>query len=279
MASSSTSQASKPVSSRLLNMKFMQKPHSSTSSTPSSKHQSPSSSAPSKSKPSSSSTTPKNSVSRSAILAAQALESSRREAAINSSAVGASERWFLSLPASERANEIRGGGEMVNGVRVYTAGHTLWGHDDDSSDEEEVPPPAPARRYFGGRAPPVVEKKSTEDTDSDDAPDSDDETSASEAEVLRRVESKRAAKALKKEKEADKTLRNLKQIGGRAKTTGSSDMECFACGEKGHRKSDCPNLGSRDGKGRPAKAGRGNGGVKRGYSSFDGPAIKKQRRY
>ncbi|KAF3178081.1 hypothetical protein TWF788_007524 [Orbilia oligospora] len=280
----------------------MQKPLSSASSpsskTPPSKHTSQSDS----SKPSSS----KN-VSRSAILAAQALESSRREAAINSSAFGATERWSLSLPPSERANELRGGGEMVGGVKVYMTGNTLWNtehthaqdknssnnneNDDDGEDEEdeETVPVAPVRRYFGGRTAPVLEKKSTEDTDSDDdhAPDSgddDDDTSASESEVLRRVESKRAAKALKKEKDADRALRNLKQIGGRAKTAngGAENIECFACGETGHRKFDCPNTGSKAGKSRPSKPGRGAGaagGIKREYSSFGGPAIKKQRRY
>ncbi|KAK6517097.1 hypothetical protein TWF506_006975 [Arthrobotrys conoides] len=283
----SSSQASKPVSSRLLNMKFMQKPLSSgsspTSKTPPSKHNSPSDT--SKSKPSSN----KNSVSRTAILAAQALESSRREAAINSSAFGATERWSLSLPASERANEVRGGGEMVGGVKVYMTGNTLWNTEhthaqdenssDDDDEEEEAVPVAPVRRYFGGRTAPVLEKKSTEDTDSDNAEDSDDGTSASESEVLRRVESKRAAKALKKEKDADRTLRNLKQIGGRAKMAngGAENIECFGCGETGHRKSDCPNTGSKGGKGRPSKPGRG--GIKREYDSFGGPAIKKQRRY
>ncbi|KAF3281580.1 hypothetical protein TWF970_002137 [Orbilia oligospora] len=300
---SSSSQASKPVSSRLLNMKFMQKPLSSGSSpsskTPPSKHHSQSDS----SKPSSNKHNNKN-VLRSAILAAQALESSRREAAINSSAFGATERWSLSLPPSERANELRGGGEMVGGVKVYMTGNTLWntehtnaqdrnssnndgddGDDGEDEEEEETVPVAPVRRYFGGRTAPVLEKKSTEDTDSDDAPDSgddDDDTSASESEVLRRVESKRAAKALKKEKDADRALRNLKQIGGRAKTTngGAENIECFACGETGHRKSDCPNTGSKGGKSRPLRPGRGGGGgIKREYDSFGGPAIKKQRRY
>lgn len=175
---------------------------------------------------------------------------------------------------------------MVGGVKVYMAGNTLWNsehthaQDDDSSDdEEEAIPAAPVRRYFGGRTAPVLEKKSTEDTDPEDGSDSDDDTDASESEVLRRVESKRAAKALKKEKDADRALRNLKQIGGRAKTTngGAENIECFGCGETGHRKSDCPNTGSKWNKGRPSKPG--HNGVKREYDSFGGPAIKKQRRY
>ncbi|KAK6333817.1 hypothetical protein TWF730_004000 [Orbilia blumenaviensis] len=286
MASTSGSQASKPVSSRLLNMKFMQKPLSSgpssaTSKNSPSKH-SPSSTSPSDTSKSKSSSTA-NRVSRSAILAAQALESSRREAAINSTAFGAAERWSLSLPASERANEIRGGGEMVGGVKVFMAGNTRWNseqpHGDSSDDEEEedVEPAAPVRRYFGGRTAPVLEKKSTEDSE-DDISDSGDDTSASESEILRRVESKRAAKVLKKEKDADKTLRNLKQIGGRAQTANAfADMECFGCGEKGHRKSDCPNAGAKGNKGRHSRPGRGS--VKREHGAYDGPAIKKQRRY
>ncbi|KAK6533967.1 hypothetical protein TWF281_005309 [Arthrobotrys megalospora] len=288
MASPSASQASKPVSSRLLNMKFMQKPLSSkaavsspTSNSPS-KHPSSASSPSTTSKPKPS--TSADNISRSAILAAQALESSRREAAINSTTFGAAERWSLSLPASERANEIRGGGEMVGGVKVFMTGNTRWSSehahdqdDDNSDDDEEATPTAPVRRYFGGRTAPVLEKKSTQDGDSD-ASDSEDDTSASESEVLRRVESKRAAKALKKEKDADRTLRNLKQIGGRAKTTpGLGDMECFGCGEKGHRKSDCPSARQKGNKGRDSRPGRG--GVKREYDSFGGPAIKKQKRY
>ncbi|KAK6356729.1 hypothetical protein TWF718_001071 [Orbilia javanica] len=293
MASKSSSQASKPVSSRLLNMKFMQKPLSSstspTSKTPPSKHHSTP-------QTTTTTTTTKN-VSKSAILAAQALESSRREAAINSSSLGAAERWSLSLPASERANEIRGGGEMVGSVKVYMTGNTLWNTDyahqqdggmgnndisDSGDDEDEIVPVAPVRRYFGGRTAPVAEKKSNEDDedddDQDDVGDSDEDTSASESEVLRRIESKRAAKALKKEKDADRALRNLKQIGGRATANGAENIECFACGETGHRKSDCPSLASKGSKHRPSKPNRG-GGVKREYDSFGGPAIKKQRRY
>ncbi|KAF3933006.1 hypothetical protein ABW20_dc0105072 [Dactylellina cionopaga] len=261
----------------------MQRPLPSSSSSTSPSATSPSSSSL-HSKPKTPTTSRNSNISRTAILSAKAEEASRREAAIYATAAGAEERWSLSIPNSERATELRGGGVMLGNVRVLVGASGGSGElgddvedDDEEEEEENTATNGSTRRYFGGRAAPVVEakKRDAPDGDASDSSDYNSDTDASEGELAQRAELKRARKAEKKHKEADRALRGLKQIGGRANASGNdagdANMECFGCGEKGHRKADCPRMRKGNGSGVAARG-------KRGYGRGE-PAVKRQKRY
>ncbi|KAJ6261478.1 hypothetical protein Dda_4148 [Drechslerella dactyloides] len=288
MASAGASAAAKPVSSRLLNMKFMQRPSNAKGS---SRKSIPASNSNSNSD---TTTTPTQiptvtggktdkrrvDISRAAIREAVASEDGRRAAAIGVSAAGMSERWSLGVPA------VRGGGEMVGAVRVFigdlpsdssSSSSSDDDDDDDNSDDgedeggKEGGGKGTGRRYFGGRTAPAPTVK--RDPTSDDDQDTSDDDSTDERD-------RRAKKAASKIKAADRTLRTLTQIGGRAPSSSSpmKDVECYTCHQRGHVRAACPvanngNNGNSNGRGRGRKRGvEGDGGA--GSGNFK----KRQRR-
>ncbi|KAF3932679.1 hypothetical protein ABW19_dt0202599 [Dactylella cylindrospora] len=279
--------ASSPkVSSRLLNMKFMQRPISSQSPKYSSSSTSTSYSSTPHSKLShstlpSSSKSSKNtslaSISRTAILAAKAEEESRREAALlNTSSAAEEERWSFDIPENDPENKhlkllARKGEVMIGNVKVVVLANRYRGEDDSdgssSESEDEGERVFIGRRYFGGWKPPAKEEKKSSPAPSDSESDSEIDSDLSDTEIERRAELKASKKREKKHRQADKALRGLTQIGGRAATQNGdlANMKCFACQGMGHKSADCPN--------------RGRGGKRRDGGRSGEPAVKKQKRY
>ncbi|KAI5365079.1 Putative M-phase phosphoprotein [Septoria linicola] len=239
----------KVMSSRLAGMKFMQRsgpPSPATTSEPPSKKQRLSTGA-AKASPASTPNTPLDSP---------------------SGAAQDDSKWYLSFRAPQAP-------AVESPLRIVQAGYATLDsttRDNDLSSEDERPtrPLMPGRKSFG-KFNKVIEKQnnpdlssssseseSSDNEDQDDGEDAGDPTGVDGLIAQGRKEATERAKAERKakrkaEKEASQKLaeqRRKKEVNlNRTPTSisnggGSSpfaDMVCHGCGEKGHRRMDCPN--------------------------------------
>ncbi|KAK6354671.1 hypothetical protein TWF696_003811 [Orbilia brochopaga] len=257
--------ASKPVSSRLLNMKFMQRPSNNNKRTTAETKETTLISTDTHTTTNIHKDAKKDvttvGISRAAIQAAKKAEEGRREAAITGSSAGISERWSLGVSGGAR------GGEMVGAVRVFVGDVSSPSHssDDDDGDGDddggvksgkEGVEAGGGRRYFGGRTAPAPVEKEEEESSED--------------------EEGRARKV----KAAERALRGLTQIGGRAPAQSHKDVMCYLCQKKGHVRAACPSRGE-GAAGRDGGSGGNSGkGGKRSWDrgGGDGGTNKKRQR-
>ncbi|KAF2841156.1 hypothetical protein M501DRAFT_989710 [Patellaria atrata CBS 101060] len=266
------------MSSRLLNMKFMQRSAASTTS-PSSRSPSTPAGPPSKRIRLSNGTgAPTGTTSHyDAVQTAVAAEELKRSQAVERQAVESGEtRWVLSFQEPDESPKA--------GLQVVTAGYAAIDgtiHDSYGYDHENIPRTSglEGRRSFG-KFNKALEKKqyrassssSSSDSESDGEESEEDDGEEGETtgsglvkrahtevgEKLRaeRKAKKKAAKA-EIEKMADARrkkeikLNTLTSISGhshipRVPLSGSTtNMECYGCGKRGHRKANCPQRGTR----------------------------------
>lgn len=224
-------------------------------------------------------------------------EERKRQEAIDRAAEKAGEsKWVLSIPDEKRSAEEEGA------LKVSYAGFAVidGGQEGDLESGEELDSDdegGNARLTFGGgvkRAKPGPQKgaagddEDSSDSDDDDSEDSDsdeDDSDDATAEMIREARREaRADKKVAKRRESgrvlstpkrpniideDMDLRGLDSLsggrpGGLSGGKGRSDMECFACGKKGHAKIDCPirsAKGTMQRRGSGRGRGRGGGGL------------------
>ncbi|KAF2113786.1 hypothetical protein BDV96DRAFT_601260 [Lophiotrema nucula] len=278
----------KMMSSRLMTMKFMQRSAAKEPSTPS--NPPPSKRVRLSNGTSSTPATPAPSE-QAVVQAALAAEEKKREEALDRAAAKAGEtKWVLSFQEPDRSTR----GE---GLEVREVG--FGGIDLLESDEEEESGQGGARMRFGGgvkRKAQKIVKEEESDAESGEASESDSEDSGEDeedldsddptAELIRETkrdvyakerEARRVSKESKKERESmrrrsgvdeDMDVSKLSSLSGggtpKSAVKGKSDMACFACGEKGHMKAQCPN---NQGQGRAFSRG---GGSRRGRGGLSG---------
>ncbi|KAL0259127.1 hypothetical protein SLS55_006632 [Diplodia seriata] len=184
-----------------------------------------------------------------AVNAAIAAEELKRTQAIDRAAAEAGEtRWVLSFREPEKEARQR------NPLRVVSAGYAALDNDDDSDEEDDTP--QVGRMSFGKKPP----RRDDDDSESDEGSSSESDDNEDPAAKMIREGRRQAAKEKRTEKKKAKTekaaqlaqerrnrsphvklnkLTSISNSGSGLST--SSNMECFACGKKGHAKVDCPN--------------------------------------
>ncbi|KAF2021276.1 hypothetical protein BU24DRAFT_446329 [Aaosphaeria arxii CBS 175.79] len=264
----------KTMSNRLMTMKFMQrsaaKSAKSEPSTPDGPHSKKVRLSNGRSAPS----TPGTPSDHEVLKAVLDEEEKKRQEAVDRAAEKAGEtKWVLSFKDPNEASR-------KPAMNVVQAGFAVIDADDDSDDEGEL---QPARMTFGGGVKREQKKAPESDDNSDDSAeesdsselDSDDPTAALIRETKREM-AERARESRKAEKrteenaqrrpkpiDQDMDLANLTSIsGGRPGGSGGggrdfSTMQCFGCGQVGHRKQDCPNGSNDRGRGFMGRGGRG----------------------
>ncbi|OJD33006.1 zinc knuckle protein [Diplodia corticola] len=238
----------KQASSRLLTMKFMQRAAASQSSP----KESPSTpnGPPAKRQRTSAASSPATPSDLEAVNAAIAAEELKRTKAIDRAAAEAGEtRWVLSFREPEK--EAR----QMNPLRVMSAGYAALDNGDDSDEDDDAP--QVGRMSFGKKpAPAKKDDDSESDEESSSESDEDEDPAAKmirearkQAAREKRMEKKRAqmekAAQLAQErrnKSPHVKLNKLTSISNSGSGgSQNSNMECFACGKKGHARADCPN--------------------------------------
>ncbi|KAI5250544.1 hypothetical protein E4T42_04953 [Aureobasidium subglaciale] len=270
--------AGKNMSSRLLNMKFMQRA-SASASTPSTPT-TPDGTRPSKRQRTEAAVSPDVR----AFQEAAAVEEAKKNAFIERAAAEAGEtKWVLSVsdekhkkPASSLRIVEAGYGAIDSGAPIPESG----------DDEDEGQSAGMAGRRSFGRFNKAVERQhnpdmsssdSEHDSDAESESESEDDEDLDEAELLLKAERKEAAAKLRSERKAQrkadeaKTKQmaerrrsrdiNLNKVGGvsnaaiRGKQAAVANMACHTCGQKGHLQKECPEKGQR--KGYKRKSGGG----------------------
>lgn len=197
-------------------------------------------------------------------------------------------KWVLSVQEPNTNTSAQG-------LHVAYAGFaTIDAEDAESGEEEDL---KPAKMVFGGgvknKKAAKTEYTTTNDSEHDSSEESDSEESSYDsddpaAELIRETknsyaqerESRRLRKAAAKDPtipkgpakqpkqtliHEDADLKGLTSLsGGRPGGGGGrglANMECYSCGQKGHKKQDCPKVKGRAGMGAmSALGGRGLGG-------------------
>ncbi|KAF1918623.1 hypothetical protein BDU57DRAFT_511324 [Ampelomyces quisqualis] len=250
----------KTMSSRLMTMKFMQRSaHKATASSPSTPNGPPAKKARLSNGQSAPGTpgTPDHEILQSALAA----EEKRRQEALDKAAQHTGEtKWVLSFTDPLA-------GSRQESLQVKQAGFAEIDAVDESEEEEEAV--RPIRKQFGGglkrkEKPVALEKAEESDGEAEsstDEYDSDDPT----AELIRETKREVAAENRKARNPAqsprgprrtadgDISLFGLQSLSGEHKPRDLSNVECFQCGQKGHRKTECAKSKPR------GSAGRGRG--------------------
>ncbi|KAI4733273.1 hypothetical protein E4T50_16171 [Aureobasidium sp. EXF-12298] len=261
--------AGKNMSSRLLNMKFMQRASASTPTTPTT---------PDGTRPSKRIKTEAVDPDVRAFQEAAAAEEAKKNAFIERAAAEAGEtKWVLSV--SDDKSETAGPGLRIveAGYGAIDSGAPIPESDDD--EEEEQSAGMAGRRSFGKfnkaverqHNPDLSSSESEHDSDasSDSDSDSEDDEDLDEAELLLKAERKEAAAKLRAERKTQRKAEevkskqmaerrrsrdiNLNKVGGisnaaiRSKQANVANMACHICGQKGHLQKDCPDKKQRRG--------------------------------
>lgn len=211
-----------------------------------------------------------------AVHDALAAEELKRSQAVDRAAADAGEsKWVLSFHDDQPSH-------VQTPLRIISAGYSTIDsatsapqREDDDDDAYTTRPSLPGRRSFGkfnktierqqnpdlSSSPPESESDADEDED-DEEGDGDDPAGANPMiHQMRKDASERIRSERKARKKADQAElarlaaeRRTKEVnlnksggisnGGRA-SSSNAGMECFQCGERGHKKQDCPKLKSR----------------------------------
>ncbi|KAH0041226.1 hypothetical protein KCU78_g978, partial [Aureobasidium melanogenum] len=259
--------AGKNMSSRLLNMKFMQRASASTPTTPTT---------PDGTRPSKRIKTEAVDPDVRAFQEAAAAEEAKKNAFIERAAAEAGEtKWVLSV--SDDKSKTAGPGLRVveAGYGAIDSGAPIPESDDD--EEEEQSAGMAGRRSFGKfnkaverqHNPDLSSSESEHDSDASSDSDSEDDEDLDEAELLLKAERKEAAAKLRAERKTQRKAEevkskqmaerrrsrdiNLNKVGGisnaaiRSKQANVANMACHICGQKGHLQKDCPDKKQRRG--------------------------------
>jgi len=201
------------------------------------------------------------------IQAALAGEEQKRAQAIERQAADAGEtRWMLSIV--EEPSRVRPGLNVVNaGFGQIDVTHTNHNEDDDDEeedDDDEGHTPLAGRRIFGKFKDPdaVAPKQGSSEASSSESGSEDDEDDDPLGEMLReerRTASTRAREERREKKrreqaelerlaherrKKDVKLNKITSISGGGNAGSPTGITCFACGQKGHTRKDCPSKSS-----------------------------------
>ncbi|KAH0292556.1 hypothetical protein M436DRAFT_49216 [Aureobasidium namibiae CBS 147.97] len=266
----------KNMSSRLLNMKFMQRASASTPTTPTT----PDGTRPSKRVKTEAAITPD----ARAFQEAAAAEEAKKNAFIERAAAEAGEtKWVLSLTDDKTASAAPALRIVEAGYGAIDSGAPIPESDDE--EEEEQSAGMAGRRSFGKfnkaverqHNPHLSSSESEHDSDASSDSDSEDDEDLDEAELLLKAERKEAAARLRAERKTQRRAEeaktkqmaerrrsrdiNLNKVGGisnaaiRSKQSNVANMACHICGQKGHLQKDCPDKKQRRGDKRKSGGG------------------------
>ncbi|KEQ83091.1 hypothetical protein M438DRAFT_346730 [Aureobasidium pullulans EXF-150] len=266
----------KNMSSRLLNMKFMQRASASTPTTPTT----PDGTRPSKRQRTEAAVDPDVR----AFQEAAAAEEAKKNAFIERAAAEAGEtKWVLSVSDDKPQNTASSLRIVEAGYGAIDSGAPIPESDDE---EEEQSAGMAGRRSFGKfnkaverqHNPDLSSSESEDDEDDEESESSEDDEDLSEADLLIKAERKEAAAKLRAERKQQRKAEeartkqmaerrrsrdiNLNKVGGisnaaiRGKQAAMANMACHVCGQKGHLQKDCPDKKQRRGDKRRSGGGR-----------------------
>ncbi|THY05130.1 hypothetical protein D6D03_03248 [Aureobasidium pullulans] len=283
----------KNMSSRLLNMKFMQRASASTPTTPTT----PDGTRPSKRQRTEAAVDPDVR----AFQEAAAAEEAKKNAFIERAAAEAGEtKWVLSVSDDKPQNTASSLRIVEAGYGAIDSGAPIPESDDE---EEEQSAGMAGRRSFGKfnkavevrtsyresdiahtdnvqrqHNPDLSSSESEDDEDASESESSEDDEDLSEADLLIKAERKEAAAKLRAERKQQRKAEeartkqmaerrrsrdiNLNKVGGisnaaiRGKQAAMANMACHVCGQKGHLQKDCPDKKQRRGDKRKSGGGR-----------------------
>ncbi|KAI5205475.1 hypothetical protein E4T39_03080 [Aureobasidium subglaciale] len=286
--------AGKNMSSRLLNMKFMQRASASTPTTPTT----PDGTRPSKRQRTEAAVSPDVR----AFQEAAAVEEAKKNAFVERAAAEAGEtKWVLSVSDDKHKKPASGLRIVEAGYGAIDSGAPIPESDDDEDQGQSAG--MAGRRSFGkfnkavevetdhsGKSdtshtnlfqrqhnPDMSSSESEQDSDASSESESEDDEDLDEAELLLKAERKEATAKLRAERKVQrkadeaKTKQmaerrrsrdiNLNKVGGisnaaiRGKQAAVANMACHVCGQKGHLQRDCPDKKQRRGDRRKSGGG------------------------
>lgn len=258
----------KTMSSRLANMKFMQRsgasesPNPGTPEQPSTKRQRMSNGTYNSS--------PGSTPGSEQPLVHTPEEKKRMEASEREAAAKGETKWYLSVQQAAKPVEQSPLRIISTGYGALDSGNGA-AYDDSEDDEDAAPATnAPGRMNFGNfnkKQPKQQENsgssgESSSESESESEDEGDDPTGAkalikqsrkeagdrarAERKAQRKAESKEAARLAESRRKKEVNLNKVTSISGSGKPSSSAaSMTCHSCGKKGHIKAQCPDASQR----------------------------------